>query len=279
MTPPNFAAVRREYGDPMSTTWDPSQYLRFNDERSRPFWDLVARVPVDEPKLVVDLGCGPGNLTARLVERWPRARVVGVDSSQEMISQAGGLAAENLSFALGDVRAWEAVEPVDVLLSNAVLQWVPDHPTLFERFLRSLAPGGVFAFQVPGNFGFPSHVLLHELAGSDRWKDLMAPAVASAPSSLEPTEYLERLLDAGASDADVWETTYLHVLHGPDAVLEWITGTGLRPFLRALEASADQTDKEEFLASYAAALRAAYPADREGRTVFPFRRIFAVARG
>jgi trans-aconitate 2-methyltransferase len=271
--------MKWEYCPSMSTTWDPDQYLRFSDERGRPFWDLVQRIPIGAPGLIVDLGCGPGNMTAQLLDRWPEAHVIGVDSSAEMISQASALVTDRLSFERGDVRSWEPAEAVDVLLSNATLQWVPDHATLFEHFLGFLAPGGAFAFQVPGNFGFPSHVLLHELASSDRWKELMAPAIDAAPSSLEPEEYLERLLTAGATAVDVWETTYLHVLHGPDAVLEWITATGLRPFLRALEASGQPSDKSEFLEAYGAALRAAYPPDREGRTVFPFRRIFAVAVG
>ncbi|MBV9661683.1 MAG: methyltransferase domain-containing protein [Acidimicrobiales bacterium] len=261
----------------MSTTWDPDQYLRFGDERSRPFWDLVQRVPVSSPGLVVDLGCGPGNLTAQLSDLWPGARVIGVDSSEEMISRAEALASDSLSFALGDLRTWSPPQPVDVLVSNAALQWVADHAGLFERLLGFLAPGGAFAFQVPGNFGCPSHVLLRELATSDRWAELMAPAVASSPSSSEPAEYLHALFEAGAASVDAWETTYLHVLEGPDAVLEWITGTGLRPFLRALETSEKPSDREDFLTAYGAALRAAYPMDPTGRTVFPFRRIFSIS--
>lgn len=271
----------------MSAAWDPEQYLRFADERSRPFEDLLARVgrtwgigsrggadqPV--PALVVDLGCGPGNLTASLSDRWPSARVVGVDSSPEMVERASSLARPGgLEFVAGDLRCFEPDGPVDVLVSAATLQWVPGHVDLFGRFLSWLAPGGCFAFQVPGNFDQPSHVLLHELATSDRWRDRLAAAVESEPSSLGPAVYLRALLDAGASAVDVWETTYFHLLQGPDAVLEWIKGTGLRPVLGAL---GEGPDRAEFLASYGAALRAAYPRDEEDRTVFPFRRIFAVA--
>ncbi|HLI55159.1 MAG TPA: methyltransferase domain-containing protein [Acidimicrobiales bacterium] len=271
----------------MSAAWDPEQYLRFADERSRPFEDLLARVgrtggigsrggadqPV--PALVVDLGCGPGNLTASLSDRWPSARVVGVDSSPEMVERASSLARPGrLEFVAGDLRCFEPDGPVDVLVSAATLQWVPGHVELFGRFLSWLAPGGCFAFHVPGNFDQPSHVLLHELATSDRWRDRLAAAVESEPSSLGPAVYLRALLDAGASAVDVWETTYFHLLQGHDAVLEWIKGTGLRPVLGAL---GEGPDRAEFLASYGAALRAAYPRDEEDRTVFPFRRIFAVA--
>lgn len=262
----------------MSTAWDPRQYLRFGDERGRPFWDLVGRVPADSPGVVVDLGCGPGNMTVQLHERWPGARVTAVDSSAEMIARASEHASASLSFVQADLRTWEPEAPLDVLLTCATLQWVPGHQSLFGRFLAMLGEGGVFAFHVPGNFGLPSHVLLHQLAGSERWREVMAPALAGAPSSLEPDEYLRLLLDAGAATVDVWETTYLHLLSGTDPVLEWITATGLRPFLQALEASNEPSDKDEFLRAYAAALRAAYPQDPQGRTVFPFRRIFAVAR-
>lgn len=261
----------------MSTTWDPDQYLRFGDERGRPFWDLVGRVPAASPELVADLGCGPGNLTVQLAERWPNARILGVDSSSEMIAEASARATGNVSFVYEDLRNWGPKAPVDVLISNATLHWVPDHAALFDRFLGFLAPSGVFAFQVPGNFGSPSHTLLYELAASERWEQLMAPALAVAPRSGEPSDYLKCLFDAGASAVDVWETTYLHVLHGQSSVLEWIAGTGLRPFLRALDSSPNPSDKDEFLTAYGTVLKAAYPPDLAGRTVFPFRRIFAVA--
>jgi trans-aconitate 2-methyltransferase len=260
----------------MSGRWDPEQYLRFEDERSRPFADLLARVPHPKPSSVVDLGCGPGNMTAKLLEQWPEAKVLGLDSSAEMIERAQENAVPGrLDFVLQDLRDWKPDQPVDVIVTAATLHWVPDHLPLVRRFMASLAPGGVFAFQVPGNFRQPSHTLLEELAGSDQWRELLAPAMSQIPSAPEPEQYLDVMLPEGTR-ADVWETTYLHVLTGPDPVLQWISGTGMRPVLAALDASGDATSREEFLKTYAALLRAAYPRDAEDRTIFPFRRIFGV---
>jgi trans-aconitate 2-methyltransferase len=256
----------------VSIRWDPEQYLRYEDERGRPFGELLTRIPLADPREVVDLGCGPGNTTAQLLQRWPHARILGVDSSAEMIEQARTLAVpDRLEFRQGDLREWRPDRPVDVLLSAATFQWVTDHAALFPALVDALAPGGAFAFQVPANFGEPSHVLLQELATSDRWGDRLRHLVRPTPV-LEPAAYLRALLATGAS-ADVWETTYLHVLRGANPVLEWVQGTALRPYLSAL--GADESD--EFGAAYAAVLRAAYPVDAQGRTVFPFRRIFAVA--
>jgi trans-aconitate 2-methyltransferase len=260
----------------MSSNWDPEQYLRFEDERARPFADLLARVPHPSPSSVVDLGCGPGNMTAKLLERWPGSRVLGLDSSPEMIERAQAHSLPGrLDFVLQDLRDWQPEQPVDVIVTAATLHWVPDHLPLVRRFIGNLAAGGVFAFQVPGNFRQPSHTLLEELASSERWREILAPAMTQIPSAPEPHEYLEAILAAGAW-ADVWETTYLHVLKGPDPVLQWISGTGMRPVLAALDASAGPTGRKEFLRTYAALLRAAYPRDADDRTIFPFRRIFGV---
>jgi trans-aconitate 2-methyltransferase len=224
----------------------------------------------------VDLGCGPGNMTVRLLDRWPGALVVGIDNSAEMIREAQTRAISGrLEFERRDLRDWNPERPVDVLVSNATLQWVPAHVELFPRFVASLAPGGVFAFQVPGNFAEPSHTILARLAESDRWRDRLGH-LAGEPAVLSPSEYLAALMATGAQP-DVWETTYLHVLHGPGAVLQWLRGTGLRPFLHALETRGRPADSEEFLADYSDLLGSAYPSDEEGRTVFPFRRIFAVS--
>jgi trans-aconitate 2-methyltransferase len=254
------------------TTWDPAQYLRFATYRERPFDELVARIPHPAPSRVVDLGCGPGTATVRLAQRWPAAEVVGVDSSSAMVGRAAPLGIPGrLRFETGDVRTWSPPRPVDVIVANAVLQWVPGHVDLLAGLLGVLTPGGTLAFQVPANFDTPIHTELRTLVGSGRWT-MPTDGVLRADAVLEPGRYLERLLALGA-EADVWETTYQQVLAGPDAVLEWARGTALRPVLSVLTPA----QRAEFEADYGAALRAAYPADTEGRTVLPFRRIFVVA--
>jgi trans-aconitate 2-methyltransferase len=258
--------------------WDPREYLRFSDERGRPFMDLLARVPAIAPAYVVDLGCGPGNLTATLADRWPDAGVVGVDSSAEMIRQArdehgdGDTSARRLTFVEADVRAWRPERPVDVLVSNATLQWVPDHVELLGDLVGAVRSGGWFAFQVPGNFGEPSHTELAAVRDSPRWRDRLAGAGLARPWVAEPAVYLERLAPY-AVRLDVWETTYVQVLDGEDAVLRWVRGTALRPVLSEL----DDAEQAEFLEDYGARLRAAYPRRAFG-TVLPYRRIFAVAQ-
>jgi trans-aconitate 2-methyltransferase len=252
--------------------WDPGQYSRFGDERSRPFFDLLGRVGAEAPGFVADLGCGPGTLTAALARRWPRAEVRGIDSSAEMIEAARALpgAGLGLIFALGDVRDWKPDGRVDVIVSSAVLQWVPDHLDVLARWAGFLPAGGWLAFQVPGNFDQPGHRVLGELAGSDRWRPLLADVRLNRQAT-DPAEYLDVLAGAGC-EADVWETTYLHVLHGDDPVVDWMHGTGMRPVLAALPPDR----AAEFVAEYRALVREAYPAASYG-TVFPFRRVFAVA--
>jgi trans-aconitate 2-methyltransferase len=252
--------------------WDPGEYRRFGDERSRPFFDLLGRVGAEAPGAVADLGCGPGTLTAALARRWPQAQVRGIDSSAEMIEAARALpdAGGRLSFALGDVTDWKPDGRVDVIVSNAVLQWVPDHLDVVTRWAGLLPTGGWLAFQLPGNFDQPSHRVLGELAGSDRWRPLLADVRLNRQAT-DPAEYLDVLAGAGC-EADVWETTYLHVLHGDDPVVDWMHGTGLRPVLAALPPG----QAAEFLADYRGRVREAYPPADYG-TVFPFRRVFAVA--
>jgi trans-aconitate 2-methyltransferase len=253
--------------------WDPGQYQHFGDERSRPFFDLLARVAAEDPGHVVDLGCGPGTLTATLTSRWPGAEVRGIDNSPEMIEAARALPVaegQRLSFALGDVREWKPDGPVDVIVSNAVLQWVPDHLAVLARWAGFLQAGGWLAFQVPGNFDQPSHAVLREMARSDRWLPLLADVPLNRQAA-DPAEYLDLLARAGL-EVDAWETTYLHVLHGDDPILDWYKGTGLRPVLAVLQP--DQA--AVFLDEYRARMSQAYPAAPYG-TVFPFRRVFAVA--
>ena len=259
--------------------WDPAQYVRYADERGRPFVDLVARIGAVAPRRVVDLGCGPGTLTALLAERWPSAAVEGVDSSPEMIARA--VAVEGLSFWVGDVRSWTMPADCDVLVTNATLQWVPGHQELLRSWAGALPAGGWLAVQVPGNFDSPSHTLMRSLATSARWAPLVGDVLRHADAVGSPEDYARLLLSCGLQ-VQAWETTYLHVLAGADPVLEWVRGTGLRPVLAALADQAADVDgravpaADAFEAQYAAALRSAYPRTVHG-TLFPFRRVFAVA--
>jgi trans-aconitate 2-methyltransferase len=253
-------------------TWDPGKYVQFGDHRDRPFFDLTARIGADAPRQVVDLGCGPGNLTATLADRWPDAQVLGLDSSPEMLARAEPLTAQHpgLAFAAADIADWTPGPGCDVVVSNAALQWVPGHLELLPGWLDALPPGAWFALQVPGNFGAPSHALMRGLADSPEWSGLLGGVLRHADAVAEPADYLAVMLDAGWT-ADAWETSYQQLLPGPDPVLEWVRGTALRPLLSGLPPA----DAERFEQQYAALLRGAYPATRHG-TVFPFRRIFAV---
>ena len=256
--------------------WNPAQYQRFADQRERPFFELTSRIGASEPRYVVDLGCGPGRLTAALADRWPAAVVHGVDSSPEMIEEAQSVRAErdggagSLEFRLCDVRDFRPAVPPDVIVSNAVLHWVPGHNELLKRWAADLAPGGWLAFQIPANFGQPAHRALGEVAASPRWSGVLDESALRRHWD-DPSSYLDLLTGAGCQ-VDAWETTYLHVLQGADPVLEWFKGTALRPVLTALRPD----EAAEFTAELRDRLRTAYPARSYG-TVFPFRRAFVVA--
>jgi trans-aconitate 2-methyltransferase len=280
--------------------WDAALYQRFGGERARPFFDLLARVGAELPGYVVDMGCGPGNLTAMLAERWPLADVCGVDNSPQMIEAARQLApagalqsgsarsgsarsagsagsrspmtshAPGLSFMLDDIRHWEPQSLPDVIICNAVLQWVPGHRELLVRWADQLADDGWLAFQVPGNFDQPSHAILRAMAASARWRPLLRDVELNRQSA-DPADYAELLARAG-SEVDAWETTYVHILQGENPVLEWFQGTGLRPVLAVL----DEDQAADFLAEYGEQVREAYPPSSFG-TILPFRRVFAVA--
>lgn len=256
--------------------WDPERYLTYADHRGRPFLELLARVlprpDAAPPSTVVDLGCGPGNVTRLLAERWPEADVRGVDSSAEMIERARA-EVPGIAFEVTDLRAWTPDAPVDLLVSNATFQWVPGHLDLLPRLLDRVAPGGTLAFSVPGNFDEPSHTLRAELAAEAPYADHVRDI--ADPSSHDPATYLDVLTRAGAV-VDAWETTYLHVLTGEDPVFTWVSGTGARPTLQALPD--DQHD--DFVAAFKARLRTAYPTQQgpDGPfVVLPFRRVFVVA--
>jgi trans-aconitate 2-methyltransferase len=261
-------------------SWDPEQYELFAAERARPFHDLVAQIPAADPERVVDLGCGPGTVTATLADRWPKAHVYGLDSSPDMIAAATRLTRpERLEFGLGDIAAWRP-DPagVDVIVSNAALQWVPDHVAALPTWAAALRPGGTLALQMPASGSLAATDVFRTVATSPRWIDrLGAVGGTTGPRTTSPVrpldEYLDVLARAGLT-VNAWETTYLHVLPGTDPVLEWFAGTGLRPYLDAL------SDDPDALARYrdevAEGLRVAYPRHDYG-TVLPFRRLFVVA--
>jgi len=255
-------------------SWDPEHYLTYAGERGRPFVELVQRIGVRDPRTVVDLGCGPGNLTNLLADRWPAAAITGLDSSAEMIAAARATGS-TVTYEVADLRDWlsgalDPARPVDVLVSNATLQWVPGHLDLLPALVTRVRPGGWLAFQVPGNFEEPSHTIRTELAGEPRYAEHTSGV--AVPSSHDAATYLEELVALGCS-VDAWETTYLHVLQGDDPVFTWVSGTGARPTLQALPSGL----REEFEAEFKARLRAAYPGRGHG-VVLPFRRIFVVAR-
>lgn len=222
--------------------WDPSRYAAFADDRARPFHDLAAQIawPVGDgreaPRRVVDLGCGPGTLTATLAARWPTASVVGIDSSPEMLESAAAAVSglPNLSFELGAIEDWTPGPTDDVVVTNAALQWVPSHASLLPAWLDAMSSGAWFAMQVPGNFTSPSHALMRSVAESGPWAEALEGVFRDQPV-LDPAAYLDILLDAGFA-AHAWETTYAHLLRGVDPVLAWVRGTGLRPALQALDA-------------------------------------------
>ena len=254
-------------------TWDPQVYARFGEERSRPFHDLVGRVRAAHPREVVDLGCGTGVLTASLGRRWPGAHLVGVDSSPEMVAAADPA----VDVRLGDIATWTPDAPVDVIVTNAALQWVPGHLELLPRWVDRLADDGWLALQVPGNSASASHALLRETAAEPDFAGLLSGVLVGPREVPDAIGYASVLAEAGC-EVDAWETTYVHVLdpageHGDDAVLAWMSGTALRPVLAAL----DDDAREAFVARYGARLRQAYPRRAWG-TPLAFRRVFAVGQ-
>jgi trans-aconitate 2-methyltransferase len=254
-----------------AAVWDPAQYLRFADERLRPALDLLAQVPLDAPARVVDLGCGTGNVTAILGQRFPESDVVGVDGSAVMLEKARA-GTPGCRFEQADFVQWQPREAPDLIYSNAALHWVGDHPQLFPRLLSFLAPGGVLAIQMPAMHDTPLRRLPYDIAATGPWAEYLR-GIGSAPGILSPMEYWDMLRPYVAS-LDVWQTTYMHGLTGENAVMEWASGSSLRPFLDMLP----QPQKEAFSRAYADAAQLEYPRRADGTTLLPFHRLFMVAR-
>jgi trans-aconitate 2-methyltransferase len=251
--------------------WDANQYLNYAGERTRPAVDLLARVSVQEPHSVVDLGCGPGNSTELLRRRWPAVDVVGVDSSPEMI-EAARAAHPDWKWELGDIATWTPPAPYGVVFSNAALQWVPDHARVLPHLMFQVAPGGALAVQVPAHLNSPVHQAMLAIARDPAWRDRLV-AATTAVHVETPSVYYD-LLQPLSERIDLWVTEYQHVMDGPAAVVDWIRGTGLRPFLQAL---ADDAERAEFERRLLAEAEKGYPRQADGRVLFPFRRLFLVA--
>jgi trans-aconitate 2-methyltransferase len=251
--------------------WDPAQYLKFAGPRLRPAIDLLGHIEADAPKLVYDLGCGAGNVTRFLAERWPQARIVGVDGSAEMLAKATA-DLPRLEWQLADLAAWRPEWPPEIIYSNAALHWIEDHAPVFVGLFRSLAPGGTLAIQIPRNFGAPSHTSMGEAARMGPWRAKLEPLLRPAP--VEPPDFYYDLLAPLAAKLDIWEAEYLQVLEGEHAVKEYTKSTWLSPLLAALE----EPHRSRFEACYTELVDAAYPRRRDGKTLFPFRRMFIIAK-
>jgi len=257
-------------GEPVSE-WDPGQYLRFGDERTRPSLDLASRIDIGTPRRVIDLGCGPGSSTQVLVARWPGAHVVGLDSSASMIDSAR--ANHPLQeWLLHSIETWTCTAAFDVVFSNAALQWVPDHGPLVQRLFGAVAPGGALAFQIPSADYPLVRSLIHEVARSGQWAHLMSDPLRAL--TMEPPAFYYNHLAGGSTRVDIWETEYLHVLESPDAVVDWIASTGLRPFLDVLS---DDADKRHFVELLRKRVRDSYALRADGKVLFPFKRTFVIA--
>jgi len=251
--------------------WNPVQYERFRGARERPGQDLLAAIPAIRPHRVTDLGCGTGYLTRHLATRFPDAVITGLDSDPAMLAKAGATASPIL-WEQGDIARWSPDQPQDLIFSNAALHWLPNHASLFDRLMRHLTPGGVLAVQMPDNFGAPSHQLLQETLEDGPWSATLRDLTGQG-AVLTPADYW-RVLAADTDRVDIWRTDYLHALNGPDPVLEWVSGTALLPIMAQLPA--DQA--ASFRNAYAQRLRTAYPSEADGRTLFPFRRLFIIAQ-
>ncbi len=256
----------------MQTDWNPALYRRFEDERTRPAQDLLARVPLTRAERVVDIGCGPGNSTELLLERFPEADTLGMDSSQAMLASARARLPQ-CRFELGDVSTWQPSTPPDLIFANAVLQWVPHHESLFPRLLSALAPGGVLAVQMPDNLEEASHRLMREVAAAGPWSSALGNAASVRSRILSVADYYD-MLAPHAAHVELWRTTYQHPMSSAAAIVDWLRATGLRPFVDPLS---DQ-QRSAFLSEYEQRIAEAYTPRADGQRLLAFPRLFVVAR-
>lgn len=252
--------------------WNAQQYLRFEDERTRPARDLLAQVPLDAASFVVDLGCGPGNSTELLAARFPDAELLGLDTSPAML-EAARERLPHVTFASGDASTFTLPRPADLIFANAVLQWVPNHEVVLPRLMSLLAPGGILALQMPDNLDEPSHVAMRETAMMGPWSRKLRDAVAARVALPLPAAYYDMLIGA-ADRVDIWHTIYNHPLASAAAIVEWVRATGLRPFIDALEGD----ERAQYLEDYRRRLLAPYPMRADGKVLLAFPRLFIVAR-
>jgi trans-aconitate 2-methyltransferase len=253
-----------------ATDWRPDAYRRFEAERTRPAADLLARVQPGARLRIVDLGCGPGNSTALLAERYPKASIVGLDSSSDMLA-AARTRLPAVEFRQGDIAEWSDPS-ADLVFANAALQWVPGHIEVMRRLAAELPTHGCLAAQAPDNEDEPSHALMREIAATPRFRDKLADAAAGREPIGGFADY-DDALSGSCDEIDIWRTTYVHRLAGPDAIVAWFESTGLRPFLNPLETD----ERADFLELYRAAIARAYPARGGGGVLLPFPRLFIVA--
>ena len=253
--------------------WDPDKYQQFGDERSRPAQDLMDRIPDFPATSILDLGCGAGDQAVQLATRWRQATVTGVDSSATMLKKAHESHGDQITWIESGIGDYEPAEPLGLIYSNAALQWLDDHDTLFPKIVSWLKPGGFLAIQMPNNFNAPSHQTMRHVAKDDRWAARMK-GVRDASPVAEPAWY-DEILRPHVEHLDIWETTYTHVLDGDDPVAHWTKSTGLRPFLNRLD---DEAEQEAFFQAYAERLRDPYPKQTDGKTLFPFQRLFMVGQ-
>lgn len=257
----------------MTSSWDPAQYERFKAYRDRPALDLMVQIPGDlDPGEIWDLGCGTGEHAALFKRRHPRARVHGLDSSPDMLARARARA-EDVDWVEQGVEDWAPGSPPDLIFTNAALHWLPDHARLFPRLAGALAAGGVLACQMPVSYDAPWHVLMRETAADGPWAGTLAQVEGVRPLA-KPEDYFGWLAPL-CERVDIWTTTYLHALTGEDAIVDWMLGTGLRPYVEALNSDADRS---AFLDAYRRRLTSVFPRRSDGTTLLPFPRLFLVAR-